>query len=93
MALAPSGSALLLGNSEGGIRRFQLDTRGETPRVIEVTGGGWVPRCGLPTYGLVSCCALAAGRTTLWYASHIETLHEPIMLASYHHVVQYPCNR
>ncbi|GBF92567.1 hypothetical protein Rsub_05181 [Raphidocelis subcapitata] len=37
MALAPSGSALLLGMSDGGVRRFQLDLTGPTPRVIEVS--------------------------------------------------------
>jgi len=37
MALAPSGSALLLGMSDGGVRRFQLDLTGASPRVIEVT--------------------------------------------------------
>ena len=38
MALAPSGTALLLGMSDGSLRRFQLDTSGPSPRVIETTG-------------------------------------------------------
>ena len=38
MALAPSGSALIVYMTDNSIRRFQLDLRGRTPRVIEVTG-------------------------------------------------------
>lgn len=38
MVLAPSGTSMILGNSEGGIRRFQLDFRGPVPRVVEVSG-------------------------------------------------------
>ncbi|KIY93619.1 hypothetical protein MNEG_14344 [Monoraphidium neglectum] len=37
MVLAPSGSALILGMNDGGVRRFQLDLSGPSPRLIEVS--------------------------------------------------------
>jgi hypothetical protein len=56
MVLAPSGSALILGMNDGGVRRFQLDLSGPSPRLIEVSG----ERRG--SFGGPSWVQLAAGQ-------------------------------
>jgi hypothetical protein len=38
MILAPTGNTLLLGNANGGIRRFQIMHTGSVPKLIEVSG-------------------------------------------------------
>jgi hypothetical protein len=45
MALSPSGTTLLVANSDSGLRRFQLDLRSKVPGLIEVSGGWGVGGC------------------------------------------------
>ena len=59
MALAPSGGALIVGMSSGGLRRFQIDVTGGAPRLIEVTGARGAAAAAAAFDGAAACLPAA----------------------------------